>query len=103
MDTLKAKVVKRSEIPAATHRIQGRTGEIWTLLLALPDDEVLEVQNRDKDHAQNTKSHLREIAKRAGRKLLVEQRGSTVYFWFEDAERRAVERALSEPSSLSAR
>ena len=93
MDRLVAKVVKRESIPAPTRKIQGRSGEIWTKLLALQYDEVLEVENRSPDHAQCTKGHIRTIAKNSGRKLLAEQRGTTVYLWFEDAEVRAVEAA----------
>jgi hypothetical protein len=46
MDTLKVRVIKRSQIPAPKQRIQGRLGEFWTKLQLLGADEVLKVENR---------------------------------------------------------
>jgi len=88
LDKLQSRTIKFSDIPpeaAAVKKSSGRLGEIWKALIALGEDEVEEVLNRDRAHATITLVHIRKRARLEGRTVKEKRSadGKVLWLWLE--------------------
>ena len=93
MDELRMKVVTRREVPPVVLAARGQMNSIWSKLLILAPDLVLEIVFRSTKVAQARGRRLKAKGIRDGRELVVEVRGAVLYLWLLEMELRCVEAA----------